>query len=252
MTKKHLLIIILLGFVSGNLQSQMYVGNQGFGQLRIISDSTLTLSFYGWPSFGTIVPEDQLCTYTLSHDTMFVSTNNTTPLDLTYETASDNLSRCGEPVIVYCFVKNQADDYTYYYKCACIYDTTTCQIHIRKTHWIPREELYVVDWGYFTSRGVVYPDSNNSAVGNYDIVITKSKNTLELHMRNFPLLKTGKKIIPISIEENEKFWIDNGFYFPTLHAKSNSRYWVLAHSERGLNGLKIGAVNKKRVKRKTL
>lgn len=252
MAKKNLLIVILLSFVCGNLQSQIYVGSQGFGQMEILNDSVLSLSFYGWPSFGYLVPDEQLCPYTASGDTMFVSTFNSAPIDLTYETASDSHSRCGEPVIVYCFVKNQAGDYQYYYKCACTYDTTTCQIHIRKSHWIPREELYVVDWGYFTSRGVVYPDSSNSAVGNYDIVITKSKNTLELHMRDFPLLKKGKKIIPISIEENEKFWIDNGFYFPTLHAKSNSRYWVLAHCDRGLNGLKIDVVNKKRVKRKKL
>ena len=234
--------IVILGLLCGNAKSQIYVGNGGLGQLEILNDSVLGLSFYGWPSFGYIVPDIQLCPYTVCHDTLYVSTYNSVPLELSYEKRSGNHVVCGDSVTVYCFIRNADGRYAYSNKIACIFDTTTCQIHVKKEHWTPHEELYVVDWGYYTNRGVVYPDPCNNTVGDYDIVITKNNNTIELVMAKFPLLKRGRKIVPISPNENEKFWIDNGFYFPSFHLKPNAHYWVYPHCERGTNGLDFDGV----------
>ena len=249
MAKRIFLIMTMFGLGWNNIQSQVYVGSKGFGQLKIINDSVLNLSFYGWPSFGIYVPDEQLCYYTVSHDTMYVSTCNSAPLSITYQKTSDDYLNCGEPVIVYCFQKTYTGEYVFYDRGAYLYDTATHEIHIRKKHWTPQEELYVVHWGWYSCRGAVCPDSSNTAVGDYDIIIANQPRLpIEVSMARFPLLKKGNKIIPLSPEENENFWIVNGFYFPTFYANSKScpYYHVLPLRVRGTNGLYIDINDRKR------
>src|SRR5690554_3841861 len=116
--KKAQLLVLLLMFSFNALFSQKYYGQHNFGKLEILNDSVLTVKFVS----GFLGDIFDTCLYRKRHDTLFVSSKITKPIDIkTYNNPS--IIKSGYPVILKRYMQHKNSYKLIHEYCYGIYDT---------------------------------------------------------------------------------------------------------------------------------
>lgn len=238
--KSFISVIMFWMILTCNVFCQDYYGRHHFGKLSIIDSNTVKIDFMhdnlirDW-SFDKYALE---CTYERRGDTLFLSTNNIPMITARYEESVVPENQHGIPAVVHYYKMSDKGDYYLTWSRAYLYDTTTNSIVIQWNCGTSLEGIIVVDFGIFPSRTLLTDRAGVKTQGGYSLIITVDQSIPEMYLSKFPLLIQGRYIKPISMMENERCWIDNGFYFPVLVRKRKNRiYDFISNHEIGYEGL---------------
>lgn len=238
--KKFVSYVMLSIILTCKIFCQDYYGRHHFGRLSIIDSNTIKIDFMhdnmiiNW-SFDRYALK---CTYERNGDTLFLSTNNAPMLTARYEDSVIPENRQGIPAVVHYYNKSDKGDYDLMWSRAYLYDTSTNSIIIHQYRGTSYEGIIVVDFGIFPTRTLLPVRTTINTNGDYSLVINDNQSIPETYLSKFPLLMKGKRLIPISMNANERCWIDNGFYFPVLVWKKKNRlYDYISNHKIGYEGL---------------
>jgi len=210
---KILLLFQLFVCISINCKSQVYIGENNFGKLVILNDTTCNLNFI--MANGTVISNDYLCT--TNKDTLFISSIESTPLLIKYSESKYSRIK-GLPMLIKLY-RCEKDKYQLMIEgCFGTYDTLLNKLFIQDIE-VKIGDIIVVKDGPFYRRFKV--DSEYNKKTNSIIIDFSNSNIFDLpYLRKFPLLIKNKKLIPCgSKKELKECWLNNGFYFPKMRKR---------------------------------
>lgn len=235
--KKNTIVILLMTLATANAYSQtFYDSEKDFGRVDIIDDSTMRCYFI----FANYVKKEdnyQEVRYYRKGDTLFLSSGIEPKLSV-QEISKDEFenNKAGdlsekEPVIVKVYGKTNERflcyQYDYYINAESIEyaDPTTRTIYYELFKGFLDTAIVVVKYDGDYIRCTYNP--NQIERDNYSYLmlkVSKSRNSYPLYLRDFPVLLSRNRLIPLSEEKQFDCWVNNGFRFPNMKHSSKDRW----------------------------
>jgi hypothetical protein len=234
-----ILLVVLSSVFHSNLYSQVYYGKKELGKFEIINDSICTVSFINIPGSAAFHVVDT-CSYIKAGDTIFISTKVRNKFEIIpYDKPIPTRFGVTVSIKVY-FKKNNRlvfTNETVQGKEFAL-DTINNQLLFKKKYVSVYDGnilLFYTDMYGYTRLKL----DNSYSFNDYLLIKFNKMNTNQsVFFDSFPLIMRKNKIIPIDKTQQEKCWVDNGFYFPKMKKSSTIKeYNGIFWHEIGISGL---------------
>ncbi|MBR4511390.1 MAG: hypothetical protein IKO59_01170 [Bacteroidales bacterium] len=215
MNLKITILGVFLMFCSMILLGQRYYGQNGYGMLEIIDDTTAIVSFTEKLGVDFTFHQKEKCLIRRVNDTLFLST-------------FERWKYVGHVDSAICYDKNQCFPILYklfyynhkYKKYDILHegvgwdDLSTGDIYIQDADLFPGDYMIII------KKYNKYERIALSCLVNFDnpaiLISTNQKFHGDLIFDEFPLLIKGNKLIPINYNKRIQCWKENGFVFPIM------------------------------------
>ena len=235
--KYHLMLLITMFAFCNIINAQSYYGNNRFGKLQLLNDTTCTVNFI---SFMDIISTDT-CFVHRQGDTLWLSTKSKTRYKVNIFEEMQSVHKPSFPVIIKTYLETTPNGkYEFIGESTAMYDSLTKSIVLN--YDVFSSGVYIIVFCVFGEYYRVKCD-----FGTYpqpDKYITLQKDTNYFHgvvFEKFPLLQKRNSLIPLKVGNEEQCWLDNGFYFPKMKKKKTNQYYKYIKGNLiGLRDLPIG------------
>jgi hypothetical protein len=214
------------------IHSQNYYGDNDFGKLEFINDTICLAYFINTSEFI----DNQICYYQKSNDTIFLSTRIKNPFEIIINN-DEHIINCDSPILTKQYRKNNegyklVDEFS-----GGFYDVEEKQIVYNFISFDEGDIIVIKEFIFY--RRLRWDKNERSRFSMIKCLDNGVDNSI--YFNNFPLLMKGNKLIPIDKDENEKCWINNGFYFPVMtKSKKEKEIKTIPRWTIGLQGLPCG------------
>ena len=211
---------------------QVYYGENKFGKIQFINDSTVYVHFIDRP-FNKI---QDTCLIERIGDTLFLSTKETWKYKLVDIKKEEYHIKNSIPTIckIYWTYKNK---YEFEQEIIAEKDVEKNLIYV---NFSPLPVDYVLifnNYGIFSRTKVHIPNDDEYTC----LIFAYNKITINNNLcvlDRFPLLVRGNKLIPINESQQTQCWVDNGFLFPKMKMyKKKKKYNLISDYSIGLQDM---------------
>lgn len=197
------------------LLGQKYYGQNGYGMLELIDDTTAITSFTGGLGIDFTIHKKEKCFIRKVKDTLFLSTfERWRYIGYVDSAVCYDKNQCF-PILYKLFNYNhQYKKYDFLYEGIGWNDISTGYIYIQDV------DLFQGDYLIIIKKYNKYERIPLSYIENFDnpaiLISTNLKFRGDLVFDEFPLLIKGNKLIPINYNKQIQCWKENGFVFPKM------------------------------------
>lgn len=209
---------------------QVYYGDNKFGKIQFINDSTIDIHFIHRPF--CMIRDTGIVER--NGDTLFVTTKETWKYKLVDIKKEECHVKNSIPTIckIYWTYKNEHE---FEQEIVAEKDLEKNLIYVNYFTLPVNYILILNNYGMYSRTKIHIPNDE------YCCLIFKYNNTTINNnlcvFDRFPLIKRGNRLIPINDTFQEQCWLDNGFFFPKMKISKKKKYYVINDYSVGLQNM---------------